>query len=218
MIPFHNRPDRLDAVFAEGKSPDDLRNLLQMANSKMSGPVLFTRLKEHVFGYVPIGEKANITYDAESRTAWNKRWPARDPGLNVGIVSAGLNDGIVVHEARRTLEFLGFHCTEYEDFGADDFNTSSMTTKLLGTLFKVVIVVAGLDAALATVVGSIVDRPVIAVPTSAGYGVSRNGEAALASMLLSCAPGVSVMNIDNGYGAACAAARILNLLDGKKKS
>lgn len=76
-----------------------------------------------------------------------------------------------------------------------------------------VIVVAGLDAALASVMGGLTGKPLFAVPTSVGYGMAKNGEAALASMLVSCAPGVSVLNINNGYGAACAAARVINLLN-----
>ena len=76
--------------------------------------------------------------------------------------------------------------------------------------FDALIVVAGLDAALASVMGGLTPKPVFAVPTSVGYGAAQGGHAALASMLSSCAPGVAVMNIDNGYGAACAAARIIN--------
>jgi pyridinium-3,5-biscarboxylic acid mononucleotide synthase len=75
-----------------------------------------------------------------------------------------------------------------------------------------VIVVAGMDAALASVVGGLTPKPLLAVPTSVGYGVAEGGESALTSMLASCAPGISVFNIDNGYGAACAAARIAGVL------
>ena len=74
------------------------------------------------------------------------------------------------------------------------------------------IVVAGLDAALLSVMGGLTSKPIFGVPTSVGYGVAQNGTAALASMLSSCAPGVGIMNIDNGYGAACAAARVINAL------
>ena len=73
-----------------------------------------------------------------------------------------------------------------------------------------VIVVAGLDAALLSVMGGLTSKPIFGVPTSVGYGVAEKGKAALASMLSSCAPGVPIMNIDNGYGAACAAARVVN--------
>jgi hypothetical protein len=82
----------------------------------------------------------------------------------------------------------------------------------------VVIVVAGLDAALASVMGGLTGKPIFAVPTSVGYGMARGGESALSSMLISCAPGVGVFNIDNGYGAACAAARVLNLLEGQNSA
>lgn len=77
----------------------------------------------------------------------------------------------------------------------------------------VVIVVAGMDAALATVLGGLCPKPLFAVPTSVGYGIAQQGNTALASMLASCAPGIGVLNIDNGYGAACAAARIIHSLN-----
>jgi NCAIR mutase (PurE)-related protein len=117
----------------------------------------------------------------------------------------------VAREAARTLHFLGYSHNLYEDTGVAGL------WRLAGRLeeinsHQVVIVVAGLDAALASVLGGLSARPIVAVPTSVGYGLARAGESALASMLVSCAPGVSVMNIDNGYGAACAAVRILNLL------
>ena len=80
----------------------------------------------------------------------------------------------------------------------------------------IVVVVAGLDAAIASVLGGLLPQPMVAVPTSVGYGIAAAGRSALDSMLVSCAPGVSVMNIDNGYGAACAALRILRLLHGRR--
>ncbi|MDR2442422.1 MAG: AIR carboxylase family protein, partial [Deltaproteobacteria bacterium] len=109
------------------------------------------------------------------------------------------------------LEYLGFDFDLYEDSGVAGL------WRLAGVLEEinrhdVVIVVAGLDAALASVLGGLTPKPIIAVPTSVGYGRARGGESALSSMLVSCAPGVCVTNIDNGYGAACAAARVLNLL------
>jgi NCAIR mutase (PurE)-related protein len=129
----------------------------------------------------------------------------------VSIVSAGTADGSVAWEAARTLEYLGIAHTIYEDSGvAGLWRLASRLDEINAS--DVVIVVAGLDAALASVLGGLTPKPIFAVPTSVGYGVARNGETALSGMLVSCAPGVAVMNIDNGYGAACAAARVVNLL------
>jgi NCAIR mutase (PurE)-related protein len=130
----------------------------------------------------------------------------------VAVVSAGSADAFVTWEAARTLDYLGLGCTVYEDSGVAGL------WRLAGRLdeinaHQVVIVVAGLDAALASVLGGLTPRPVFAVPTSVGYGQAQAGLAALNSMLVSCSPGLGVFNIDNGYGAACAAARVINLLE-----
>ncbi|MDR1313716.1 MAG: nickel pincer cofactor biosynthesis protein LarB [Deltaproteobacteria bacterium] len=210
------RADLLDAVFSEGRSVDDIGKLMASSNSKDSDPVLFTRLSEDVFDGILFEERSSFYYDRIARTACNKLWPSRDPELSVAVISAGLCDAFVAQEASITLKFLGFSNKVYSDCGVDDFSKFNLVPRILDN-YKVVIVVAGLDAALATLVGSVSEKPVICVPTSVGYGVSRHGESALASMLLSCAPGLAVVNIDNGYGAACMAARILNLLDGRKE-
>ena len=111
-------------------------------------------------------------------------------------------------EVARTLQYYGHLATEISDVGVaglwrlldrlDDIKTA-----------KVIVVVAGMDAALPTVLGGLVPQPIIGVPTSVGYGVAQGGTAALHAMLVSCSPGITVTNIDNGYGAACAALRIL---------
>ena len=115
----------------------------------------------------------------------------------------------------RTLEYLGITHQVIEDNGVAGLWRITASLPDLAAA-DAVIVVAGLDAALASVVGGLTPRPIFAVPTSVGYGMARQGHTALAAMLVSCAPGVGVMNIDNGYGAACAAARIINLLNEKE--
>ncbi|MDR2350175.1 MAG: nickel pincer cofactor biosynthesis protein LarB [Deltaproteobacteria bacterium] len=214
----HDRPGRIglpEAVFSEGKPFGVLRELMENFGKKESRPVLFTRLSTEVFGALPDSLKALYDHDPVSRTAFARPLPARDPDLNVAVVSAGTSDAPVSREAARTLEYLGFSRELFEDSGV------SALWRLSGALekinaHKVIIVVAGLDAALASVLGGLTPRPVIAVPTSVGYGLARGGESALASMLLSCSPGIAVVNVDNGYGAACAAARILNQLETPK--
>ncbi|MDR1296487.1 MAG: nickel pincer cofactor biosynthesis protein LarB [Deltaproteobacteria bacterium] len=200
-----------EAVFCQGKPMENLRELFHSFGRGKDRPILFTRLEPEVFGALEEQVRELYDYDPVSRTAWGEKLPLSPLKARVAIVSGGTADASVAREAARTLEYLGFTATLFEDSGVAGL------WRLAGALeeinrHQVVIVVAGLDAALASVLGGLTPRPVIAVPTSVGYGLARHGESALASMLVSCSPGVSVENIDNGYGAACAAARILNLM------
>ena len=129
----------------------------------------------------------------------------------VAIVSAGTSDQPVCREAARTLAYHGHPSAEIGDVGVAGLWRLMDRIDEIRT-YPVVIVVAGMDAALPSVVGGLVPGLVIAVPTSTGYGVAKGGATAMAAMLASCAPGVTVVNIDNGYGAACAALRALPLL------
>ncbi|MDR1658321.1 MAG: nickel pincer cofactor biosynthesis protein LarB [Deltaproteobacteria bacterium] len=199
-----------EAVFCEGKPHSILLDLLGRFGRGQGHPILFTRLDQTILEQAA-ASGSQYDYDPVSRTAWGEKCPPAAVTARVAVVSGGSADASVAREAARTLEYLGFEQDLYEDSGVAGI------WRLAGVLdeinsHEVVIVVAGLDAALASVLGGLTARPVIAVPTSVGYGRARGGESALSSMLVSCAPGVSVTNIDNGYGAACAAARILNLL------
>ena len=210
----HGRHARIglpEAVLCEGKSHEALLELLREHGLDSARPTLFTRLAPEVFATVPESVRGKYNYHPLSRTAFVSTLPSKSRG-SVAVVSAGTADGRVTWEAARTLEYLGIAVHVHEDNGVAGL------WRLTGNLEKIeaseaVIVVAGLDAALASVMGGLTGKPIFAVPTSIGYGVARQGEAALASMLVSCAPGVSVMNIDNGYGAACAAARVINLIN-----
>ncbi|MDR1040032.1 MAG: nickel pincer cofactor biosynthesis protein LarB [Deltaproteobacteria bacterium] len=211
----HDRPSRIglpEAVLSEGKAPEALASLLVAFRKGCGRPILFTRLAPEIFAAQPDDIRASYDYDPISRTAFGESLPARDPNLDAAVVSAGSSDAPVSREAARTLAYLGFKADLYEDSGVAGLWRLSGRLEEINS-HKVVIAVAGLDAALASVLGGLTPRPVVAVPTSTGYGLARGGESALASMLLSCSPGITVVNIDNGYGAACAAARILNLLD-----
>jgi hypothetical protein len=125
----------------------------------------------------------------------------------VGVVCAGTSDLPVAQETSICLEFLGHRVETINDVGVSGLHRLLDVVPRLNRC-QVLVIVAGMEGALPTVVAGLVDRPIIAVPTSVGYGVSVGGFAALASMLSSCAPGVSVVNIDNGIGAAMAADRI----------
>lgn len=129
------------------------------------------------------------------------------------VISAGTSDQSVAEECSQTLEFLGYTLNRIQDVGVAGLH------RLLSRLEDIrsadaIIVIAGMEGALASVIGGLVSQPVIAVPTSTGYGAGAQGQAALLSMLNSCAAGVSVMNIDNGFGAAIATHRILQRLHG----
>ncbi|MDR2726234.1 MAG: nickel pincer cofactor biosynthesis protein LarB [Candidatus Adiutrix sp.] len=214
----HARPDRIglpEAVFCQGKHPSVLEKILAELGPAPERPILFTRLEPAVFSQLPPNLTAGLDYHPVSRTAFHhplRRIESRTEQARVAVVSAGSADAFVTWEAARTLDYLGLDRTVYEDSGVAGL------WRLAGRLVEinthqVVIVVAGLDAALASVLGGLTPRPVFAVPTSVGYGQAQAGLTALNSMLVSCSPGLGVFNIDNGYGAACAAARVINLLD-----
>ena len=199
-----------ETVFCQGKPVETLIALLRKFARGNGHSVLFTRLSLDVFSSLPRDVRDGVDYHANSRTAWGETLPRRGSG-RVAVVSAGTSDGAVAWEAARTLRYLGIEHSLFEDCGVAGL------WRLLERLpqineHDVVIAVAGMDAALTSVLGGLTAKPLLAVPTSVGYGTVKNGESALHSMLASCAPGVSVFNVDNGYGAACAAARIMGLL------
>lgn len=198
-----------EAVFCEGKPRETLVALLRRFPRGCGEPILFTRLAPEVFAALPDDARRGYDYDAISRTAFGERLPERAGG-SVAVVSAGAADAPVAREAARTLDYLGIARTLFEDCGvAGLWRLSERLPEI--NAHSAVIAVAGLEGALASVLGGLTPLPVFAVPTSVGYGVARGGAAALSGMLASCAPGVAVLNIDNGYGAACAAARVVNL-------
>lgn len=198
-----------EAVFCEGKPYETLCTLLErFAGGKP--PILFTRLKKEIFGALPENLRQTYDYDNISGTAFAAKLPAHESG-RVAVISAGAADAPVAREATRTLEYLGIACTHFEDCGISALWRLTERLEQLNA-HQAIIVVAGMEGALASVVGGLCSRPIFAVPASVGYGVGAGGKAALTGMLASCAPGIGVLNIDNGYGAACAAARVVNLL------
>lgn len=207
----HGRTARIglpEAVFCEGKSRDAVIELLTRFTASAFPPVLFTRLAEEIFLALPDEVANSYSYHPLSRTAFRETMHHQGRGT-VAIVSAGTADGSVAWEAARTLSYLGIAHRLFEDCGVAGLWRITERLQEINTC-DAVIVVAGLDAALLSVIGGLTPKPIFGVPTSVGYGVAGRGKAALASMLCSCAPGIGIMNIDNGYGAACAAARVVN--------
>lgn len=196
-----------EATFCLNKTTSQLRAIVTELVERPDNPVLFTRMDESQYQCVRELAGQSMEYDAESATAVLHGYlPARDG--TVAVVTAGTSDIPVAAEACRTLEFLGFTVTRIVDVGvAGLWRLLERVDEIAA--YDVVIVVAGMDAALASVVGGLTGQPIIAVPTSTGYGAAADGETALRSMLTSCAQGIAVTNIDNGFGAACSASRIL---------
>lgn len=207
----HSRTARIglpEAVFCEGKPFEAVVELLSRFGKGSGRPVLFTRLAPDIFAQAPEAIRVGYDYHPLSRTAFGDTLSPRTSG-RVAVVSAGTADSFVAWEAVRTLAYLGIEHQIFEDCGVAGLWRLAERLEEINTC-SAVIVVAGLDAALLSVMGGLTPKPIFGVPTSVGYGVALGGKAALASMLSSCAPGVAIMNIDNGYGAACAAARVVN--------
>ena len=197
-----------EAVYCAGKSPQQIAAILQTVGD---APLLLTRLDPDRLDALPVELRARLDYDPMSRTAWTGAPAPLAPGRRVAVVTAGTSDLPVAREVARTLRFCGHDAAEIADVGvAGLWRLLRRVEELRG--HAVVIVVAGIDAALPSVVAGLVPGVVIGVPTSVGYGVAAGGRAGLDAMLASCAPGLSVVNIDNGYGAACAALRVLGAL------
>ena len=213
IVPDDSRPARIgfdETVYCAGKSPRQLDAIL--ARSIESGrPLLLTRLGAECFDALAPAHRCALDYDPVSRTAVLGAGTESGPGpARIAVVTAGTSDVPVAKEAVRTLAYYGESALEVYDVGVAGL------WRLLDRLeeiraMPVVIAVAGMEASLPSVVGGQVPGLVVAVPTSNGYGVSAGGRVALDASLSSCAPGLAVVNIDNGYGAACVALRALRL-------
>ncbi len=208
-----NREERLgfpEVVYGATKSVDLLKSILGEYQSTGRN-ALATRVQvekaESLRRHFP-----NAEYDVVSQSFVLRANKLEEMDARVGIVSAGSSDLHVVNEAYYTLNFLKIPAKRVNDVGVAGIHRLFDRLEDLKML-KVLIVVAGFEGALPSVMGGLLSQPIIAVPTSVGYGVAAEGIAALNAMLSSCANGITVMNIDNGYGAAIAAYRILMQID-----
>ena len=197
-----------EAIFCEGKDPASLCAIVAELDAK-AAPALLTRLSPDRHAELLGHGRAAMDYDPRSGTAFLHGTFPPKPG-SVAVVTAGTSDLRVATEAQRTLQFAGLAAELIADVGVAGIHRLFARLDQIRT-FDVVIVVAGWDAALASVMGGLVGQPVIAVPSSTGYGVAAGGTSALHAMLASCGQGVLVTNIDNGFGAACGAIRIFNM-------
>jgi NCAIR mutase (PurE)-related protein len=211
----HDRLQRIgmpEAVLCGTKTVEQVVSIVDELAAATTEPRLLTRLADEQLAALAPTVVERLDDDRVSRTAMlNGTLPAR-PG-HVVIVAAGTSDASVALEAARTLAFSGVGHETIVDVGvAGLWRLEARLDEIRAA--DIVIAVAGMDAALVSVLGGLVAAPVIAVPTSVGYGVATGGTAALHSALASCAQGVTVVNIDNGFGAACAAVRMLSLFGG----
>ena len=198
-----------EAIFCAGKNASQIEAILGEARQR-GARLLLTRLAAEQWNACSSEARAALDYDPLSRTAFfgAARAGSNAPDTRVAILSAGTSDLPAAREAQRTLAWYGEPAAEFHDVGVAGL--WRLTDRLEEIRrFPVLIAAAGMDAALLSVVGGLVRGCVIGLPTSVGYGVASGGRTALDAMLASCAPGLAVVNIDNGYGAACVALRML---------
>ena len=199
------RQGAAEVIYGEGKTPQQIIGICDAMLKNGQKTILITRLSEASAQI--IAQAHAVNYHAQSRIGIIGNLPAPDGIGKIVIATGGTSDIPVAEEAALTAEVLGNEVVRLYDVGVAGVHRLLSHLDLLMEA-SVVIAVAGMEGALASVVGGLVDCPVIAVPTSVGYGASFGGVSALLSMLNSCASGVSVVNIDNGFGAGFSASRI----------
>lgn len=194
-------------VFGQGKSPEQVA-VLATALLKSSDRLLVTKAAPEAFSAVE-AKVPDATYDETARTIVVDRRKSRKTAPGVVVATGGTSDSPVADEAAITAELMDCQVERIYDVGVAGIHRLFDRLPSLREA-RVIVAVAGMDGALPSVIGGLVSAPVIAVPTSIGYGASFKGLAALLAMLNSCAPGVAVVNIDNGFGAGYLAALIAN--------
>ena len=195
-----------EAVYCAGKTPEQVAGIAAAIRGHPDVVTLFTRAQPaHVKAILHELPDAHLDADA-GLLAWPPKAPEPSGGLVV-VAAAGTSDLPVAREALLTARYLGRRTELLVDIGVAGLHRVLSKVELLGRA-RVVVVAAGMDGALPSVVAGLVAAPVIALPTSVGYGAAFEGLAALLAMLNACSPGVAVVNIDNGYGAGHLAAQI----------
>ena len=197
-----------EVIYAEGKTVEQVKKIVEFMLTR-GNDILATRASLAMYEAVKL-ICPEAEYNELGRTITVQRTQKKLTDSYIAIVSAGTSDLPVVEEAAETAMILGNRVEKIVDVGVAGIHRLFDKIQMIRDA-KVVIVVAGMEGALASVVGGLVDKPVIAVPTSIGYGANFGGLSALLSMLNSCASGVSVVNIDNGFGAGYNASMINKL-------
>ncbi|WP_432738111.1 nickel pincer cofactor biosynthesis protein LarB [Maridesulfovibrio sp. FT414] len=203
-----------EVIYGAGKSPEQIADIFKHMCGRSN--VLATRVSKDAAEYI-LGRFPDVEYNPTANTLTCKSQEVKYGSGQVGIITAGTSDLSVAEEALVTCDMLGSRAAIISDIGVAGIHRLFHRIEEIRK-FTVLIVVAGMEGALSSVIGGLVEQPIIAVPTSVGYGANFSGLSALLGMLTSCASGVTVVNIDNGFGAACAACKINRLLDKHSKN
>lgn len=199
------RQGAAEVIYGAGKTPEQIAAIAGRFRERGQKAVLITRMSAEAAAYV--GERLPLSYDAASRVGIVGEMPEPDGAGTIVVATGGTSDVPVAEEAVLTAQVLGNKVVRLYDVGVAGLHRLlAHADDVMGA--RVIVAVAGMEGALASVIGGLADCPVIAVPTSVGYGASFGGVSALLSMLNSCASGVSVVNIDNGFGAGYLASMI----------
>ncbi len=194
-----------EVIYGAGKTPEQINGILDVMRQNGQDTVLITRISEETVR--AIAQEHPIEYHREAQAAVLGEFPEPDGLGKIIIATGGTSDIPVAEEAALTAQVLGNEVTRLYDVGVAGLHrTLAHLDDIMSA--SVIVAIAGMEGALASVIGGLADCPVIAVPTSVGYGASFQGLSALLSMLNSCASGVSVVNIDNGFGAGYLASMI----------
>jgi pyridinium-3,5-biscarboxylic acid mononucleotide synthase len=197
-----------EVIFGQGKTPEQVAGIVQYMLTRDNN-ILATRVTEEMYGKVR-EVCSDALYNPIARTISIKRKAVDMPSTYIAIVTAGTSDLPVAEEAAVTAEIFGNRVERVVDVGVAGIHRLYNKLDIIRKS-RVNVVVAGMEGALPSIVGGLVDKPVIAVPTSVGYGANFGGLSALLGMLTSCASGISVVNIDNGFGAGYLASMINRL-------
>ena len=210
-VDFHRsvRQGAAEVIYGAGKTPEQISGIARTMGARGCRNILVTRISQETADQV--GQSVPLDYHPEARLGL--AYPGEQKHLgNIVVATGGTSDMPVAEEAALTAEAMGNQVTRLYDVGVAGLHRLLANLDTLMSA-RCVVAVAGMEGALASVIGGLVDCPVIAVPTSVGYGASFGGLSALLSMLNSCASGCSVVNIDNGFGAGYLASRI-NQMEG----
>ncbi|MBQ9420182.1 MAG: nickel pincer cofactor biosynthesis protein LarB [Lachnospiraceae bacterium] len=207
MIDHHRkiRQGAAEVIYGAGKTAEQISGIVQVLKEKGNDAILITRISPEKAAAV--GKDHKLDYHPDAKVGIVGKLPVPDGIGKIVVATGGTSDIPVAEEAALTAEILGNEVVRLYDVGVAGIHRLLSHTDIIMSA-SVIIAIAGMEGALASVLGGLADCPVIAVPTSVGYGASFGGVAALLSMLNSCASGVSVVNIDNGFGAGYLASMI----------
>ena len=195
-----------EVIYGQGKSIPQLKKIIQSLK-KANSDTLATKISDDTYKKLKTSLPKDAKYNEQAQTLVIRNKKIKQPAGLITIITAGTSDIPIAEEAVVTADLLGSRVETIFDVGVAGLHRLLDNIEQIKKA-RVLIVVAGMEGALASVVGGLVSQPIIAVPTSIGYGASFNGISALLTMLNSCAPGIAVVNIDNGFGAGCMAHRI----------